>query len=90
MTQYVSHVSCSFLYLCLFVTDKLKDFIKGEQLKFKDGSSKLLSGNKFQDRYLVLQDKKLLLYKDIKVRLSLAILIVCNCNFLHSKIIFRV
>uniref|UniRef100_A0A8C2H1C4 ArfGAP with RhoGAP domain, ankyrin repeat and PH domain 2 n=1 Tax=Cyprinus carpio TaxID=7962 RepID=A0A8C2H1C4_CYPCA len=48
-------------------SDKLKDFIKGEQLKFKDGSSKLLLGNKFQDRYLVLQDKKLLLYKDIKV-----------------------
>ncbi|XP_042582773.1 LOW QUALITY PROTEIN: arf-GAP with Rho-GAP domain, ANK repeat and PH domain-containing protein 2 [Cyprinus carpio] len=47
-------------------SDKLKDFIKGEQLKFKDGSSKLLLGNKFQDRYLVLQDKKLLLYKDIK------------------------
>uniref|UniRef100_A0A8C2CMX0 ArfGAP with RhoGAP domain, ankyrin repeat and PH domain 2 n=1 Tax=Cyprinus carpio TaxID=7962 RepID=A0A8C2CMX0_CYPCA len=47
--------------------NKLKDFIKGEQLKFKDGSSKLLLGNKFQDRYLVLQDKKLLLYKDIKV-----------------------
>uniref|UniRef100_A0A8C1ZYH0 ArfGAP with RhoGAP domain, ankyrin repeat and PH domain 2 n=1 Tax=Cyprinus carpio TaxID=7962 RepID=A0A8C1ZYH0_CYPCA len=42
------------------------NFIKGEQLKFKDGSSKLLLGNKFQDRYLVLQDKKLLLYKDIK------------------------
>uniref|UniRef100_A0A8C1GG62 ArfGAP with RhoGAP domain, ankyrin repeat and PH domain 2 n=1 Tax=Cyprinus carpio TaxID=7962 RepID=A0A8C1GG62_CYPCA len=50
-------------------SDKLKDFIKGEQLKFKDGSSKLLLGNKFQDRYLVLQDKKLLLYKDIKVSL---------------------
>ncbi|TRY82781.1 hypothetical protein DNTS_031986 [Danionella cerebrum] len=49
-------------------SDKLKDFIKGEQLKFKDGSSKLLLGNKFQDRYLVLQDKKLLLYKDIKVK----------------------
>ncbi|XP_051566490.1 arf-GAP with Rho-GAP domain, ANK repeat and PH domain-containing protein 2-like [Myxocyprinus asiaticus] len=47
-------------------SEKLKDFIKGEQLKFKDSSSKLLSGNKFQDRYLVLQDKKLLLYKDIK------------------------
>uniref|UniRef100_A0A9J8B555 ArfGAP with RhoGAP domain, ankyrin repeat and PH domain 2 n=1 Tax=Cyprinus carpio carpio TaxID=630221 RepID=A0A9J8B555_CYPCA len=46
---------------------KYSDFIKGEQLKFKDGSSKLLLGNKFQDRYLVLQDKKLLLYKDIKV-----------------------
>ncbi|XP_017328101.1 arf-GAP with Rho-GAP domain, ANK repeat and PH domain-containing protein 2 isoform X1 [Ictalurus punctatus] len=43
-----------------------KDFIKGEQLKFKDGSSKLLSGNKFQDKYFVLRDKKLLLYKDAK------------------------
>ncbi|RXN32713.1 arf-GAP with Rho-GAP ANK repeat and PH domain-containing 2 isoform X1 [Labeo rohita] len=51
-------------------SDKLKDFIKGEQLKFKDGSSKLLLGNKFQDRYLVLQDKKLLLYKDIKLGFS--------------------
>ncbi|GAA6086024.1 arf-GAP with Rho-GAP domain, ANK repeat and PH domain-containing protein 2 isoform X1 [Tachysurus ichikawai] len=44
-----------------------KDFTKEEQLKFKDGSSKLLSGNKFQDRYFVLRDKKLLLYKDTKV-----------------------
>ncbi|XP_047671506.1 arf-GAP with Rho-GAP domain, ANK repeat and PH domain-containing protein 2 isoform X2 [Tachysurus fulvidraco] len=43
-----------------------KDFTKDEQLKFKDGSSKLLSGNKFQDRYFVLRDKKLLLYKDSK------------------------
>ncbi|KAI5104366.1 arf-GAP with Rho-GAP domain, ANK repeat and PH domain-containing protein 2, partial [Silurus meridionalis] len=42
------------------------DFTKGEQLKFKDGSSKLLSGNKFQDKYFVLRDKKLLLYKDAK------------------------
>lgn len=63
MTQYV--LLCS----PVLATDKLKDFIKGEHLKFKDGSSKLLLGNKFQDRYLVLQDKKLLLYKDIKVRL---------------------
>ncbi|KAK3568028.1 hypothetical protein QTP86_028618 [Hemibagrus guttatus] len=43
-----------------------KDFTKEEQLKFKDGSSKLLSGNKFQDKYFVLRDKKLLLYKDTK------------------------
>ncbi|KAF5902497.1 arf-GAP with Rho-GAP domain, ANK repeat and PH domain-containing protein 2, partial [Clarias magur] len=43
-----------------------KNFTKGEQLKFKDGSCKLLSGNKFQDKYFVLRDKKLLLYKDAK------------------------
>ncbi|KPP73357.1 hypothetical protein Z043_107571 [Scleropages formosus] len=43
------------------------DFGKGEHFKFKDGSSKLLSGNKFQDRYVVLRDEKLLLYKDVKV-----------------------
>ncbi|XP_018590927.2 arf-GAP with Rho-GAP domain, ANK repeat and PH domain-containing protein 2 isoform X2 [Scleropages formosus] len=42
------------------------DFGKGEHFKFKDGSSKLLSGNKFQDRYVVLRDEKLLLYKDVK------------------------
>lgn len=67
----------------VFVTDKLKDFIKGEQLKFKDGSSKLLLGNKFQDRYLVLQDKKLLLYKDIKVCLLYFL-------FLTNQIVCRV
>ncbi|TSL40981.1 Arf-GAP with Rho-GAP domain, ANK repeat and PH domain-containing protein 2 [Bagarius yarrelli] len=43
-----------------------KELAKEEQLKFKDGSSKLLSGNRFQDKYLVLRDKKLLLYKDAK------------------------
>ncbi|XP_017555122.1 arf-GAP with Rho-GAP domain, ANK repeat and PH domain-containing protein 2 isoform X1 [Pygocentrus nattereri] len=42
------------------------DVTKAEQLKFKDGSTKLLSVHKFQDRYLVLRDKKLLLYKDSK------------------------
>ncbi|MBN3303978.1 ARAP2 protein, partial [Amia calva] len=44
-----------------------KEYIKGEHLKFKDGSSKLLSGYKFQDRYFILRDEKLFLYKDIKV-----------------------
>ncbi|KAL4630187.1 arf-GAP with Rho-GAP domain, ANK repeat and PH domain-containing protein 2 isoform X1 [Arapaima gigas] len=39
---------------------------KGEHFKFKDGSSKLLSGNKFQDRYVLLRDEKLLLFKDLK------------------------
>ncbi|XP_062300381.1 LOW QUALITY PROTEIN: arf-GAP with Rho-GAP domain, ANK repeat and PH domain-containing protein 2 [Scomber scombrus] len=43
-----------------------KQFIKGEYLKFSDGSSKLLSGHKFQDKYVVLRAEKLLLYRDIK------------------------
>ncbi|XP_035375986.1 arf-GAP with Rho-GAP domain, ANK repeat and PH domain-containing protein 2 [Electrophorus electricus] len=46
--------------------EDLKDYTKGEQLRFNDGSSKLLSGHKFQDRYLLLRDKKLLLHKDSK------------------------
>ncbi|XP_076828614.1 LOW QUALITY PROTEIN: arf-GAP with Rho-GAP domain, ANK repeat and PH domain-containing protein 2 [Brachyhypopomus gauderio] len=46
--------------------EDLKDYTKGEQLRFNDGSSKLLSGHKFQDRYLVLRDKKLLLHRDSK------------------------
>ncbi|XP_064878040.1 arf-GAP with Rho-GAP domain, ANK repeat and PH domain-containing protein 2 isoform X2 [Oncorhynchus nerka] len=45
---------------------KRKQFIRGEQVKFKDGSSKLLSGHKFQDRYVILRDDKLLLYKEMK------------------------
>ncbi|XP_073331305.1 arf-GAP with Rho-GAP domain, ANK repeat and PH domain-containing protein 2 [Pagrus major] len=43
-----------------------KQFINGDYLKFNDGSSKLLSGHKFQDKYVVLQTEKLLLYRDIK------------------------
>ncbi|CAB1351872.1 unnamed protein product [Coregonus sp. 'balchen'] len=45
---------------------KQKQFMRGEQVKFKDGSSKLLSGHKFQDRYVILRDEKLLLYKEMK------------------------
>ncbi|XP_040886964.1 arf-GAP with Rho-GAP domain, ANK repeat and PH domain-containing protein 2 isoform X2 [Toxotes jaculatrix] len=41
-------------------------FIKSDYLKFSDGSSKLLSGHKFQDKYAVLREEKLLLYRDIK------------------------
>uniref|UniRef100_A0A4W6E7W8 ArfGAP with RhoGAP domain, ankyrin repeat and PH domain 2 n=1 Tax=Lates calcarifer TaxID=8187 RepID=A0A4W6E7W8_LATCA len=37
-----------------------------DYLKFSDGSSKLLSGHKFQDKYVVLRAEKLLLYRDIK------------------------
>uniref|UniRef100_A0A3Q3IIG9 ArfGAP with RhoGAP domain, ankyrin repeat and PH domain 2 n=1 Tax=Monopterus albus TaxID=43700 RepID=A0A3Q3IIG9_MONAL len=39
---------------------------KGDYLKFSDGSSKLLSGHKFQDRYVLLRGETLLLYRDIK------------------------
>ncbi|XP_063042704.1 arf-GAP with Rho-GAP domain, ANK repeat and PH domain-containing protein 2 [Engraulis encrasicolus] len=46
--------------------ERLKDCMKGEQVKFKDGSSKLLSANKFQERYLMLRDKKLVIFKDMK------------------------
>ncbi|KAM3591133.1 uncharacterized protein V6R79_022991 [Siganus canaliculatus] len=43
-----------------------KQMLKGEYLKFNDGSSKLLSGHKFQEKYVVLREEKLLLYRDIK------------------------
>ncbi|KAJ8269315.1 hypothetical protein COCON_G00119220 [Conger conger] len=43
-----------------------KEITKGDNLKFKDGSSKLLSGHKFQDRYAILLDGKLCIYKDMK------------------------
>uniref|UniRef100_A0A8D3A5L7 Uncharacterized protein n=1 Tax=Scophthalmus maximus TaxID=52904 RepID=A0A8D3A5L7_SCOMX len=46
--------------------DYEKKFIKGDYLKVNDGSSKLLSGHKFQDKYVVLCAEKLLLYRDIK------------------------
>lgn len=49
-----------------------KQFIKGDFLKFNDGSSKLLSGHKFQDKYVVLRAENLLLYRDIKVRTLLS------------------
>ncbi|KAM9836340.1 arf-GAP with Rho-GAP domain, ANK repeat and PH domain-containing protein 2 [Aulostomus maculatus] len=40
--------------------------VKGDYLKFTDGCSKLLSGHKFHDKYVVLSAEKLLLYRDIK------------------------
>ncbi|XP_041842533.1 arf-GAP with Rho-GAP domain, ANK repeat and PH domain-containing protein 2 isoform X2 [Melanotaenia boesemani] len=43
-----------------------RQFIKGDHMKFSDGSSKLLSGHRFQDKYVVLRAEKLLLYRDIK------------------------
>lgn len=47
----------------------LKRYTRGDGLKFSDGSSKLLSGHKFQDKYAVLSAETLRLYRDIKVRL---------------------
>ncbi|XP_045077647.1 arf-GAP with Rho-GAP domain, ANK repeat and PH domain-containing protein 2 isoform X1 [Coregonus clupeaformis] len=67
--------SSAFLVIKKFGEDKMADafpgrkqkqFMRGEQVKFKDGSSKLLSGHKFQDRYVILRDEKLLLYKEMK------------------------
>ncbi|ELW48442.1 Arf-GAP with Rho-GAP domain, ANK repeat and PH domain-containing protein 2 [Tupaia chinensis] len=40
--------------------------IKEGILKIKEEPSKILSGNKFQDRYFVLRDGHLFLYKDLK------------------------
>ncbi|KAM9295662.1 arf-GAP with Rho-GAP domain, ANK repeat and PH domain-containing protein 2 [Morus bassanus] len=43
-----------------------KGSVKAGNLKYKEEPSKLLSGNKFQDRYFVLREGNLLLYKDMK------------------------
>ncbi|XP_067379431.1 arf-GAP with Rho-GAP domain, ANK repeat and PH domain-containing protein 2 isoform X3 [Channa argus] len=43
-----------------------KQLIKSDYMKFNDGSSKLLSGHKFQDKYVMLCAEKLQLYRDIK------------------------
>uniref|UniRef100_A0A8C3M6U0 Uncharacterized protein n=1 Tax=Geospiza parvula TaxID=87175 RepID=A0A8C3M6U0_GEOPR len=52
-----------------------KGSVKAGNLKYKEEPSKLLSGNKFQDRYIVLQEGNLLLYKDMKVHLEACSLI---------------
>ncbi|XP_036407457.1 arf-GAP with Rho-GAP domain, ANK repeat and PH domain-containing protein 2 isoform X2 [Megalops cyprinoides] len=66
--------SSAFLIIKKFVGAKMadihkectKELIRGENLKFKDGSSKLLSGHKFLDRYVILREERLCLYKDMK------------------------
>lgn len=55
------------MHLLVCFTSDQKHFTKGDYLKFSDGSSKLLSGHKFQDKYVALRADKLLLYRDIKV-----------------------
>ncbi|NWI16587.1 ARAP2 protein, partial [Crypturellus soui] len=50
-----------------FYTEKnMKGNMKAGYLKYKEEPSKLLSGNKFQERYFVLREGNLLLYKDMK------------------------
>ncbi|XP_037386329.1 arf-GAP with Rho-GAP domain, ANK repeat and PH domain-containing protein 2 isoform X1 [Talpa occidentalis] len=45
---------------------RTQESIKEGMLKIKEEPSKILSGNKFQDRYFVLRDGYLFLYKDLK------------------------
>lgn len=45
---------------------RTRESIKEGILKIKEEPSKILSGNKFQDRYIVLRDGCLFLYKDVK------------------------
>ncbi|XP_051895468.1 arf-GAP with Rho-GAP domain, ANK repeat and PH domain-containing protein 2 isoform X2 [Pristis pectinata] len=49
-----------------YLAKNIKDSGKAGTLKWREEPSKLLSGNKFQDRYVVVRDEKLLLYKDAK------------------------
>ncbi|XP_055479780.1 arf-GAP with Rho-GAP domain, ANK repeat and PH domain-containing protein 2 [Psammomys obesus] len=46
--------------------EELEKSIKEGALKLKEEPSKILSGNKFQDRYVVLRDGHLFIYKDPK------------------------
>ncbi|KAM4051694.1 arf-GAP with Rho-GAP domain, ANK repeat and PH domain-containing protein 2 isoform 2-T2 [Anomaloglossus baeobatrachus] len=51
----------------LFNVDRtISRHIQSGNLKYKEDSSKRLSGNKFQEKYIVLRERKLLIYKDIK------------------------
>lgn len=51
----------------LFLPEGQKPASRGGSLKFSDGSSKLLSGHKFQDKHVSLSAGRLLLYRDVKV-----------------------
>ncbi|KAM9192963.1 arf-GAP with Rho-GAP domain, ANK repeat and PH domain-containing protein 2 [Mergus octosetaceus] len=50
----------------LYSEKNMKGSVKAGYLKYKEEPSKLLSGNKFQERYFVLREGNLLLYKDMK------------------------
>uniref|UniRef100_UPI00398E417D arf-GAP with Rho-GAP domain, ANK repeat and PH domain-containing protein 2 n=1 Tax=Pristiophorus japonicus TaxID=55135 RepID=UPI00398E417D len=49
-----------------YLAKNIKDSGKAGTLKWREEPSKLLSGNKFQERYFVLRDERLFLYKDVK------------------------
>ncbi|XP_067893092.1 arf-GAP with Rho-GAP domain, ANK repeat and PH domain-containing protein 2 [Heterodontus francisci] len=49
-----------------YLAKNIKDSGKAGTLKWREEPSKLLTGNKFQERYFVLRDEKLLLYRDVK------------------------
>uniref|UniRef100_A0A3Q2DPN8 PH domain-containing protein n=1 Tax=Cyprinodon variegatus TaxID=28743 RepID=A0A3Q2DPN8_CYPVA len=73
--------SSAFLVLKKFAGAK-RMFLKSDYLKFSDGSTKLLSGHKFQDKYVVLHSEKLLLYRDIKV----SFFFFLSSGFMHCHI----
>ncbi|KAM6346015.1 arf-GAP with Rho-GAP domain, ANK repeat and PH domain-containing protein 2 [Podargus strigoides] len=50
----------------LYSEKREKGSVKAGYLKYKEEPSKLLSGNKFQERYFVLREGNLLIYKDTK------------------------
>ncbi|NWX21294.1 ARAP2 protein, partial [Aegotheles bennettii] len=57
-------LTADIIKLCSEKTEKAS--VKAGNLKYKEEPSKLLSGNKFQERYFVLREGNLLLYKDMK------------------------
>ncbi|KAE8629348.1 hypothetical protein XENTR_v10000451 [Xenopus tropicalis] len=59
---------------------KSSHHMQSGHMKFKEDPSKLLSGNKFQERYFVLRERKLLLYKDIKSIKPEKELLVTSCK----------
>ncbi|XP_077157771.1 arf-GAP with Rho-GAP domain, ANK repeat and PH domain-containing protein 2 isoform X2 [Paroedura picta] len=50
----------------LYNEKNMEGSVKASYLKYKEEPSKLLSGNKFQERYFVLREGDLFLYKDAK------------------------
>uniref|UniRef100_A0ABM5GHY1 Arf-GAP with Rho-GAP domain, ANK repeat and PH domain-containing protein 2 isoform X1 n=1 Tax=Pogona vitticeps TaxID=103695 RepID=A0ABM5GHY1_9SAUR len=71
----LSNPSSAYLVIKKFMTaDAMRQFsekntkgtVKASYLKYKEEPSKLLSGNKFQERYFVLREGNLLFYKDMK------------------------
>uniref|UniRef100_A0A663LX57 ArfGAP with RhoGAP domain, ankyrin repeat and PH domain 2 n=1 Tax=Athene cunicularia TaxID=194338 RepID=A0A663LX57_ATHCN len=62
-----------------------KGSVKAGNLKYKEEPSKLLSGNKFQERYFVLQEGNLLLYKDMKASKPEKVLPLFQIKFYIQK-----